>query len=854
MAMTAAQKQDAYKFFIVSFGAITGVEYMNQINDAYNAGLTTKEIVNIYSTKPQFEAIYPRFLSNEQFADKLIENVVGASATAAAKTQAKADVVAAINAGWSKGDVVFQIFTNLSNKAADDADWGKTAAMLNNKVKVAEYYTETLLVNDLDLGALGSPLQSVTDDAASVEAAKGNGSLNSGQAFTLTTGVDVKTANVFDAPSMVSITGNQIDTLQSIDTLTGTGANPTLNATLASGTGIIASPTLNGIETLNVQAQAAAQTLNLSKATGLKTVNLDISQQNLTAQAVANNVAVGVSNSLTTTDALVTFADSVVSGSADVAKVALTNNGVSSVAGAQQINLRGVSTGGFETIEITATGTNRIGEILSDSAAAINVAATGTNSVRTIKVAGDGSLRVDTALTSTTTFDASANKGGVNVQLDNAGNITVTGGEGDDTFNLAGNLTNTDKIDGGLGRDTIRVSSATNAGLAVGNQVSGVEILRVDNNAGQSFTFDNDDITSIDTIVSNVVAGAGMTYQDMAVASASDATKGLTILNTGAVTYNLKGVGGLGSTDQGLYTKIGGTNAADAAALQTVGGNVGVDSGALTTNGSALTLDVQAFNGQTATGTGTITAARVTSVTVKGGAAGEVFVVNDTGNFGVAAALGVAGTLAKIDGSGFVGNLSVTGNAGAQLISGGTGNDVLGTGGRGAANTNGDVLTGGAGNDIFVFAAADSTAAIPNAALSTFTAAEKALFTQITDLNLGGNTVATQVDQINLAAINGAFVGATTAVINGGAATALTGANFGAAVTAALANVAGLATPGASLPVGTTAVAGLFTWGGETFLIATRDIGDAAAGYVAGSDVVINITGVSGILNAADFV
>ena len=134
MAMTATQKQDAYKFFIVSFGAITGVEYMNQINDAYNAGLTTKEIVNIYSTKPQFEAIYPRFLSNEQFADKLIENVVGASATDEAKTQAKADVVAAINAGWSKGDVVFQIFTNLSNKAADDADWGKTAAMLNNKV------------------------------------------------------------------------------------------------------------------------------------------------------------------------------------------------------------------------------------------------------------------------------------------------------------------------------------------------------------------------------------------------------------------------------------------------------------------------------------------------------------------------------------------------------------------------------------------------------------------------------------------------------------------------------------------------------------------------------------------------
>ena len=59
MAMTATQKQDAYKFFIVSFGAITGVEYMNQINDAYNAGLTTKEIVNIYSTKPSLKPSTP---------------------------------------------------------------------------------------------------------------------------------------------------------------------------------------------------------------------------------------------------------------------------------------------------------------------------------------------------------------------------------------------------------------------------------------------------------------------------------------------------------------------------------------------------------------------------------------------------------------------------------------------------------------------------------------------------------------------------------------------------------------------------------------------------------------------------
>ncbi len=165
-------------------------------------------------------------------------------------------------------------------------------------------------------------------------------------------------------------------------------------------------------------------------------------------------------------------------------------------------------------------------------------------------------------------------------------------------------------------------------------------------------------------------------------------------------------------------------------------------------------------------------------------------------------------------------------------------------------------MQGGAGNDTFVFAASDSTAAIPNVAVAgAFTAAQKALFTQIDDLNLGGATAATAVDQINLKAINAAFTGATTAVINGGAATALTGATFGAAVNAALADPSGLGSAAASLPGGTTAVAGLFTWGGETFLIATRDIGDAGAvGYTTGQDIVINVTGVQGTLDASDFV
>ncbi|MEQ6434616.1 hypothetical protein V8Z74_06140 [Comamonas sp. w2-DMI] len=172
MAMTQTQKTDAYQFFIVAFGAVTGVEYMNQLNDAYGAGMTTKQIVNVYTTKPQFTSQYPTFLTNEQFAQKLIANVVGSSASAEAKAGAEADVIASLNAGWTRGDVIFQIFSNLAAKPHDDAEWGNTAKMFANKVAVAQYLTEVKMVNTEDLGVLSGYLANVTaeSDTSSNEA------------------------------------------------------------------------------------------------------------------------------------------------------------------------------------------------------------------------------------------------------------------------------------------------------------------------------------------------------------------------------------------------------------------------------------------------------------------------------------------------------------------------------------------------------------------------------------------------------------------------------------------------------------------------------------------------------------
>lgn len=845
-----------------------GLKYWAERID--QAGGDAQAVVSAFATSPEAVALYGTI--DDTTIGSVIDKIYDALFNTTPDDAGKKFYVDGFKAGtFTAGTIALNV---LNGATGDDA------VAIANKLQVSNEFTQQIdgrplndpyfgagtkfnvtYAGDADAQAARDLLKTVTFSPASVlDPAEVTAQIiakiadptdpivNKGSAFTLTTGADMATANQFDAPTVVTQVGAQIDTLQSTDKLTGTGDNPTLNAILS--TNVIATPTLSGIETINVQAQVGARTLNLSKAVGVKALNVDSSQQSLTVQGVTSLVNVSVANGAdvgpTEMDTLIQFADSVVTGAADTAKVTLTNNGSALVASDQFINLRGTSAGGFETLEITATGANRIAEILSDVGVGLDVGAGATNSVRTIKVDGEGSLRVQNALTSTTTFDASANKGGVNVTLDNAGDITVTGGEGNDTFNLGANLTNTDKVDGGAGRDTVSVSAGT--GLGVGNKVSNVEILRV-NGAATSFTFDNDDITTIDAIVHNVAGGVGMTYQDMAVAAAADATKGLTILDAGNLVYNLKGVGGLGSSDQGLYTTIGSSSAASA--LQTAGG---VATGTLGTDASSLTLDVKAFGGQTALGTGIITADRATSITIKGGAATEAFTI-----------AGIAATnlvLNSIDASTFAGNLTVAGTGGAQAIKGGSGNDVLGTGGR-AAFTGaelGDILSGGAGNDTFTFAVTDSTSDtagvtdVNGGVSGAFTAAQKALFTQITDLNLGGATAATQVDLLDLTAVNGAFTGATTVVVNAGAATALAGVNFGTAVNAVLADLAGLGALAASLPVGTTAVAGLFTWGGETFLIATHDIGDATAGYTAGEDIIINITGVTGTLDAADFV
>jgi hypothetical protein len=139
---------------------------MNQLDEALSAGMTTKQIVNVFTQKSVFTDSYPSFLSNEQFATLLVNNVVKSAATEAAKAQAVSDIGAALQAGLTKGDVIYNVFTNIAAKSTTDVTWGNLVKQMNNQVAAADYYTAVLLRASTDVNELKSAIANITDTQA----------------------------------------------------------------------------------------------------------------------------------------------------------------------------------------------------------------------------------------------------------------------------------------------------------------------------------------------------------------------------------------------------------------------------------------------------------------------------------------------------------------------------------------------------------------------------------------------------------------------------------------------------------------------------------------------------------------
>lgn len=224
--------------------------------------------------------------------------------------------------------------------------------------------------------------------------------------------------------------------------------------------------------------------------------------------------AVGVKGDIGANNYLVGFKDSLAVGVSDSVTVALdgaVSTGNVGFGGMTAVNE-------FETINISATGTNSLAALTNSAAGALLA-------TKAVNVTGAGKVTVTGALSATvTTIDASANTGGVSFTVNAAsGAQTLKGGSGNDTFNLGATLTTADVLTGGDGTDILGVT--TGASLVTGLQVTGFETLDVGggNAAGAAALANGYDLSKLAGITTLKVGSA--------ISSADAGTNDVTTIN-----------------------------------------------------------------------------------------------------------------------------------------------------------------------------------------------------------------------------------------------------------------------------------------------------------------------------------
>ncbi len=509
-----------------------------------------------------YSAIFVRDFSQSSTVQVSATMVKNLGLTGDAKVQAEAFITGVLNTvpPEGRGAAVVQILS-LFAQLTTDPTFGSFATAWEAKVTQSVTYSQ-------------DPSSNNTTSLSTLPAAPVV------VGFTLTNGTDIATDNVFNAGLVYTPGGNdRINALQDEDQLTGTGTDATLNATLGNANdngGFIITPKLTNIAVINAAFTGsgfAVTGLDMQDATGTQAINITRVSQAVNSAEIGNiqtaASALSLSNTNANTAGVVEFsyAAGVLSGD-NTGSLEVNNVQVRAINLGQNtsgIAARGVSGQGFENLNLMTSGAaaNAIGTLNlpgdTDTDGVVTITGTGDlllggrgNAVNNLNnslveaanvyTAGTGIAQAGGRLAS---IDASGLQGNLTIVLDNildvgkAGtsgvqqNVTVTGGEGDDTFVLYDVVQAGDKLDGGAsGNDNLLFYSGS--GLNSVAEKIDVTSMFIDADAGATITLDYDFVPdaltmSLRNIGSDVVGGilvnaaevdATFTLYDMSAAQA----------------------------------------------------------------------------------------------------------------------------------------------------------------------------------------------------------------------------------------------------------------------------------------------------------------------------------------------
>jgi S-layer protein len=659
----------------------------------------------------------------------------------------------------------------------------------------------------------------------------------------VSTGVTFTTAAITDTSTTVASTGS---TLKNI-TLTQVNGAQTLTG--------------NAIATLNLNTQAG----------GVATVTAAAGARELTVNTAGTGNITGVTDATATT---LTLKNTGIQTLGTFTAAAATTVNVDTTAAATALVITAAA-----ATKLNVSGTATVAAVITGSTALteINISGAGAGLTSVVDLSGiaTGLTAITSTATSATATAAGNTLGATTVTAGFGNNVTFTGGAGNDTItvgattkaiNVGAGTNNVYLVAGttvlGVGgsitattgtTDTLSLANAdavtlsTTGSAAFKAAVTGFETLNIG-----TATATNVSMTAFGAFdkVAFTAAAVAATLTGVTTGKTLDATFGaaLTSMTTNALTgaadtMTVRLLGDLSGAGRAFGTFV--TPGVENVTITTVDSNTThaaqlatvtlTDSEATSivvtgNNGLALSFTGTALNtfnaGGLTKGAVTYTASALTTDVVVAGSA----VGNDTLDFN--AALGkvtmtVAGGTNALTGStvnvntitGGTGNDTITGGNLADTIVGGAGTDRI------LSGTGADTLTGGAGVDTFVMSGTVAT-------LFTNSLATTAGMDRITDFVAGTDKIAL----VNTSAVTSVVVTAVTVATAADVATLLTAIGNQVALTTGAAEQVGLITVTAG------AMAGTYVFMNDT------------ANAASATDSLINLTGVSGTITAADFV
>jgi Ca2+-binding RTX toxin-like protein len=726
-----------------------------------------------------------------------IDNSDNVNATGYTKNLTVTSSVALNNATVTGGSGTDQIVYNLSSDINQSANAHITGI---EKITVSGDMTKDLSITLADANIASGATLTIDGSALTTGTLTVNGSAETDGKLVVIGGAGNDTITGTASTYGDNLSGGKGDdifemgsNLTSADTIAGGDGTDTIkvSGTVVDGAfsnvtsveNVVASNNL----TLTLGSAAAAAgitTVDLSSDGGGSTVNVGSgfsNDLNVTIDNSDNVNATGYTKNLTVTSSVALNNATVTGGSGTDQIVYNLSSDINQSANAHITGIEKITVSGDMTKDLSIT--------LADA----NIASGATLTI-------DGSALT----TGTLTVNGSAETDGKLVVIGGAGNDTITGtastygdnlsgGKGDDIFEMGSNLTSADTIAGGDGTDTIKVSGTVSDGAF--SNVTSVENVVASNNltltlgsAAAAAGITTVDLSS-DGGGSTVNVGSGfsndlnVTIDNSDNVNATGYTKNLTV--TSSVALNNATVTGGSGTDQIVYNLSSDIN--QSANAHITGIEKITVSGDMTKDLSITLADANIASGATLTIDGS--ALTTGTLTVNGSAETD-------------------GKLVVIGGAG---NDTITGGNGADTLIGGAGDDSL-IGGSGK-----DILTGGAGADIFVGAKNDTI-------YSTLTS-----LVTITDFVPGTDKIG--IDDHGNENFNSTPVDVSIA--------------------STLIEAANLAAVGDG---STNAIVRWFQFGGDTYVIEDRSVSTT---FIDGTDMIIKIVGLVDLSNkfqASNFV